>query len=903
MSNPDITATLLAKYKSKLNDSPQEAATDNDAQLWSYLQAAAVLHCFSPETLHPLETQYLHPQPRVLLYDSIVSISGGLSEGLFTLKPAVRNEALRRFPSRQVMLAALHANAVHVMTDVQQLWEMYLVTGRFPPTAQMGYRLLNCFCQLLGWLAGIDTTLPSQSDIMPLLHQKSVLASFEHLVISNFTGREKELRLLNEHIGNETPSLLKRLYAKRKPILAVHGPGGIGKSALVGRLLWENFQGRYKQRIPFAYLAFDQPNLRIETPFTILVEAAAQLALQLPELAPLFTRFNEVVRDYRTAQGGLKNRAEISGTRTIRLETYHSSEAKLYSEFAALLDIISRHNNAKKPVLLVLDTFEEVQYRDRESLSAFWRMLSAIQEEFPLFSVIIAGRAPIADLGINKDVFDELPLERLGAADSITLLKALGVQDDALAKAVAGQVGGNPLSLRLAANLITNDASAAGRSGIKGLNTSKWLFFQLDEQIIQGQLYRRILDHIHDENVRKLAHPGMVLRITSPDVILQVLAPVCKIAIDDIYEAALLFDALKREHALVRMGESGALVYRPEIRQAMIRLLKQDKYAEVRELHRAAIAYYNRRDDMEARAEEMYHRLALGEDSPYELDRHWVKGIEQSIAANLEEYPDHVKVWLASRMDLEVPRSIYANADIMEWERNITRKVKRALMELQLTWALDLLHERQERSEQSPLFALEAKVYMLMEDNELAARVLEQGVEKVSGSANRGRLAELFWLQAQVALLQSAPALADERLEQAEQSIAGVANPIPLVQILCHRLLVYNIYLRQINGNGPENKVDEQESARKVAATRGRLNDACERINADNAYTAPFIIEMAIPLLGDEYPQTRKRLEEFQPSGVTPSPDILTTENLRGLEEFRENWEEEEDNYTYESLA
>jgi hypothetical protein len=247
-------------------------------------------------------------------------------------------------------------------------------------------------------------------------------------------------------------------------------------------------------------------------------------------------------------------------------------------------------------------------------------------------------------------------------------------------------------------------------------------------------------------------------------------------------------------------------------------------------------------------------------------------------------------------MTLEVPRSIYANADIMEWERNITRKVKRALMELQLTWALGLLHERQERSEQSPLFALEAKVYMLMENNELAARVLEQGVEKVSGSANRGRLAELFWLQAQVALLQSAPAVADERLEQAEQSIAGVANPIPLVQILCHRLLVHNIY-------GQENKGDEQESARKVAAIRSRLSDACERINADNAYTAPFIIEMAIPLLGDEYPKTRKRLEEFQLSGATPSPDILTTENLRGLEEFRESWEEEEDNYTYESLA
>jgi len=889
MSTPDITTRLLAKYKSKLEDSPPATGSGNEAQLQSYLQAAAVLHCFSPETLRPLEEQYVHPQPRVLLYDSIVAASGGLSEGLFTLKPAVRNEALRKFSSRTAMQMALAANPAHVMTDVQQLWEVYLATGRFPPPAQMGYKMLNCFCQLLGWLAGIDTTLPPQSDIMPLLHQKSVLASFEHLVIANFTGREKELHILNEHIGNERLSFLKSLYTKRKPILALYGPGGIGKSALVGRLLWENYQGKYPQRIPFAYLAFDQPNLRIETPFTILVEAVAQLALQLPELTALFSRFNEVVRDYRTSQGGLKNRAEISGTRTIRLETYHSSEAKLYSEFAALLDIISKQNNAKTPVLLVLDTFEEVQYRDRESLGAFWRMLAIIREEFPLFCVIIAGRAPVADLGIDKDVLMEMPLERLALADSVTLLKALGVQDDALAKAVAGQVGGNPLSLRLAANLVANDASSAGKGGIKGLSTSKWLFFQLDEQIIQGQLYRRILDHIHDENVRKLAHPGMVLRITSPGVILHVLAPVCKITIGNIYEAEVLFDTLKREHALVRMGESGALVYRPEIRQAMIRLLQQDKYAEVRALHRAAVAYYNTRDDMEAKAEEMYHRLALGEDSYYELDRHWVKGIEQSIAANLEEYPDHVKVWLASRMALEVPRSIYANADIMEWERNITRKVKRAMMELQLKWALELLGERKERSDQSPLFALEAKVYMLMENNAQAGRVLEAGVEQVSGSTNRGRLAELFWLQAQVALLQKDPVLADERLEQAERSVAGAGNPIPLIQVLCHRLLVYDSYPLENKSNIP--------------AIRSRLSDACERINADNAYAVPFVIELAIPLLGDEYPRTRKRLEEFQLYGTSPGPDILTTENLRGLEEFRESWEEEEDNYTYESLT
>ncbi|WP_217602378.1 ATP-binding protein [Chitinophaga sp. GbtcB8] len=887
----DITARIIAKYTSKRDERQQKETTKDDQLLWAYLQAAAVLHCFACDSLQPLNSTVTHPHPRVLLYDYVVPAAGGLSEGLFTLKPATRQEALRKFTSRTAMQAALQANPDRLITDVQKLWENYLSTGTIPPPEKMGYKQLNCLCQVLTWLGGMDDSLPSQADVLQLLHRKSVLASFEHLVISNFTGRKKELRTLNQHIGNASTSILDWFSSKKKPILAIHGPGGIGKSALVGRLLWENFQGDNKKKIPFAYLAFDQPNLRIETPFTILVEVAAQLALQLPELAAVFIQFNDVVRDYRDGQGAINNRGDISATRTIRLNAYRSADETLYSEFASLLDIISKQNNPKSPlpVLIVLDTFEEVQYRDRESLSAFWRMLGIIQREFSLLSIIIAGRTPIADLGIDKDVLQELPLERLDQADSITLLNALGVTDGTVAKAVAGQVGGNPLSLRLAANLITSDTGAAGTSGIKNLSTSNWMFFRLDEQIIQGQLYKRILDHIHNEEVRKLAHPGMVLRITSPEIILYVLAPVCKIAIESITEAEALFEALKREHALVTMGDAGTLVYRPEIRQSMIRLLKQDKYAEVRTLHNAAIAFYIGQETIEARAEEMYHRLALGENSYHELDQRWIKGIEQSIASNLEEYPDHVKVWLASRMALEVPRDIYANADIMDWERNITRKIKRALKELQFKWALELLGERKDRSEQSPLFALEAKVYMLIENNQRAWEVLEQGVEKVSGSTNRGRLAELFWLQSQVALLRKDPPTADEKLEQAAQAIAGAANPIPLIQILCHRLLIHDTHHLSNNNIIP--------------ALRFRLNAACERINESNAYTVPFVIELAIPLLGDEYPKTRKQLESFNIHGFKPTLDILTTENLRGLDEYRESWEQEEDNYLYESLV
>ena len=905
-SGQDFTTALLERYQAKRAVRPVAAKREIDPRRRAYREAAAVLHRFSADALKPLGGCGEGENPRLILFADVERVTSETGEPLFHLKSHIRRETLAALRTRDKMREQLNANPARIMTPLQQMWEAYLRSGKLPELQKLRYAELTNVCQLLEWLDGLDASLPPLADVLELARRRSVFASFEHLVDSRFTGRTQELQKLREYIGAlaEAPSGPTAIYqqlknwigGKTKPVLAMSGPGGIGKTALIGRLLLDHAEADRQARIPFAYLAFDQPTLRIETPFTILVEAASQFELQLPEHADAIEHFREKVRSVRQDRSDLGDRVKIATSRRSRINQVGQLDENLYRSFARMLEMIAQRTVDKRtisiPVLLVLDTFEEVQYRDRESLAGFWRMLATIQQHYNSFRVLISGRSAIA--AVPKFKIEQFVLQQLEKPDRLTLLQRLGVKDTQLAQAVADQVGGNPLSLRLAASLILSQPESAGPGGITDLSTKRWWLFQASEELIQGQLYQRILAHIHDEDVAKLAHPGMVLRRVTPEVILHVLAPVLLPSMMELPDserttaASRLFGELKKENSLVESGPGGVLVYRAEIRRAMVRLLEQDRRDQVRNLRRAAIAYYSQQKGNEARAEELYHRILLGEDDfPY-LESRWRKGIEQAIAAGVEEYSPRVQAWLASWMELEVPREVFKFADDEEWERNITRKVQRALSYQGTEEALSLLHERSARTVASPLFALEAKTYMLLDDWDKAADVLKQGIARVSESTNRGRLAELFWLQSQVSLLRKeTPSAADQALSRAEKTIEGASNPVPLVHVLAQRLLLRKSF--------PGAPYDETS-----VALRQRLDRACQHIDETVAYADEVVLRLAVDMLENEYPRTSDRLREltvesmgFLESLGAYGGDPLTSENLRGLDEYREAWERE----------
>jgi hypothetical protein len=874
----DITNKLLELFDQKQSLRKASVESDEQKQLWSYRQAAAVLHTFSFDSLQPLDPAYADENPLVLLFDDAVFTFAENAKQVYTLKPEIRKQSLKQLGSREKMLEALKANLNRELTPLQKIWEEYLESGKVTDPEKMGYYQLTCLSQILTWVEP-DPQLPSEEYVRDLIKRKSVLGPFEQLVISNFTGRERELRVIQKYITEPTA----------EPLLSIHGPGGVGKSALVGRFLWLNAQSKKEDRIPFAYLAFDEPSLSIEMPYTLLVDIASQLELQYPEMSPEITNFNrEVVAFRNTGEDIVKRKTNVK-SRGLRLQISGSSETALYASFALLIRKISRQNG-DTPVVIVLDTFEEVQYRDREHLASLWEMLRMIRSNFELFRVIVAGRAPIDRADLINTRISELVLTELAPEDGIFLLLNQGVADKTIAEAVVRQIGGNPLALRLAANLISTDKEAADSSGIKGL-PNKSLLFQVDEQVIQGRLYKRVLEHIHDEKVRKLAHPGMVLRKVTPEIILYVIAPATGITVDGLGEAQYLYAQLERETALVQTSDKGYLVYRPEIRTMILRLIEQDKYSEVRRLHREAIYYYGQADAIDSRAEEFYHRLVLNEDEYDTLDERWQPAIAPFVLPNLSEYSDRMKIWLATRTKVEVDRTILHNADIADWERNITRKVKLALrLQKNSLPALALLHERKERTNASPLFSLEAKAYLV--DNQLdhAEKVLDAGIEKVSQSSNRGKLAELFWLQAQVFIQKKDYLKADQLLSQGERAMEKAENPVPLMHILCHRLLLRTYY--------------KESYTETTADLRFKLNTACDRIEKASSYDLQMVITLTLEMLGKEFPGTAERLAGlvYSNSKYSFSQETLITENLQGLEEYREPWEEE-DNRSFESLV
>jgi hypothetical protein len=163
-------------------------------------------------------------------------------------------------------------------------------------------------------------------------------------------------------------------------------------------------------------------------------------------------------------------------------------------------------------------------------------------------------------------------------------------------------------------------------------------------------VYRAILSHIHDADVRKLAFGAVFVRRLTADVIRYVLAGPCGVNVPDASDAQRLFDSFSYEVWLVSEDADGSLKFRPEMRRHLLPFLVPERPNAAINIHSAAISYYEGYDDVVSRAEELYHRLCLG-DSPAVLDQRWQRGVENHLASSLEELPAESQAYLASRLN------------------------------------------------------------------------------------------------------------------------------------------------------------------------------------------------------------------------------------------------------------
>lgn len=620
------------------------------------------------------------------------------------------------------------------------------------------------------------------------LARARLLAPFQKLAGPTFRGRKDELEKLRVHVGVLDRSVTKTLsnYARRVlgmgegTSLLIHGPGGMGKSALLARFILE-----HNGAVPFAYLDFDSPQVSLDRPATLLLEASRQLALQYPDSQAALSAFEVRCR---------KALADERERRTGRRQAGSARElwVPLAEEFGELLMMQVLHRWAEQggPYLLLLDTFEEVQHRNADLVRELEHLLSILRGRYPQLRVVLSGRAPEPRLKAT-----ELVLKGLDEASALSLLEASGVKDEALRRGLHAQVGGNPLSLKLAAEVARVEGADA--EGLQGLKTRRLFFFAAREAVVQGQLYRRVLEHVHDPAVRKLAHPGLIVRRMTPEVIQEVLAGPCGLGELGTEQAEALFAQLQREVALVSIGPDGALYHRPDVRRVMLEPLRMDQPAKVEAIHAAAVHYYSQHADVVSRAEELYHRMASGQ-SREQIDPRWMPGVEPYLSSSLEELPAEMQAYAASFLGVDLPKNVWERAQLVDWERHVLRRLRELMLKGEPQWALEVLRERRERTPGSRLYPIEARVLILLGRQREAERLVEEGLDGADWDADPVCVLKLLLLRALLVAAREELPGAGRILEDADrfaaERICEPARVLPLMaSVRLWRLRAYGV--------------------------------------------------------------------------------------------------------------
>lgn len=706
---------------SRLKDLLNNEMGDSDIR-WSYREAASVLSFFDMNSLKPVDGIEPNKQEALQSLEADSWLVPDATRKLqWTLRADSRKAALKRLKTEDNIKKALEANPDRPQDPLQLTFESYVFHKAQPLETQSPQQLFDTL-QVAEWLKGLVEGVPDPAVVRQKIENESLLAPFRFLVGDHFRGREAELRRLSDYVGTTEASGVGDILARgfnyvfsirEKLPLFIYGPGGVGKSTLLAKFILDNVSffknpqpsgtqpklvGSQDGRFPFAYLDFDRPSLIAEEPITLLLEALRQLEIQFPESRVSLSRLRESWLQRITSRSPRKREeAELgSPPANFRIE----GRSLFFDEFAEEVKLLTPED---KPFLLVLDTFEEVQYRSSAFVDEVFSFLDDLQKRIPTLRTVLSGRAPVQSPNFKTD---DLPLAKFDVEVAQGFLMSHGIEDPALARRVAEQVGGNPLTLKLAVELLRREAPDS--SGIRDLKVPGF-FRKLEDEAIQAQLFTRILEHIHDPEVAKLAHPGLALRRITPELILKVLAGPCGVEVKNLDEAKVLFEKLSREVALVTQISTDVIIHRPDLRSVMLEPLTKDKPDEVAKIHQAAIDYYQQFDDDISRAEEIYHRLSLDFEREV-LKSRWRDGVRQYLGSAIEELPMRGRGFLAVRLRLEVDEAVWTAADLEDWEAHAERRARDLLELKQPLPALAAIRQRSERTSASPLPSIEREV-------------------------------------------------------------------------------------------------------------------------------------------------------------------------------------------------
>jgi hypothetical protein len=539
----------------------------------------------------------------------------------WTLRMPSRSATLRRLRDNRAELAAVLRLAAGIKTDTagrllrrlldggQEQWP-----GRRLPAEVTADASNADAAQALLWAAEFGDFSADLATATGRAHAERILDSYTTLLTHGVVGRQQVKSTVEAFMG--APPTTDNWTV---PILTLTGIGGVGKSTLLADILRPRLTalvaGAAASASAVVVIDLDRLAFRPHAEAELSYEVSRQLEVAWPELA------EEMAKARAAATVSRLERREFAAGASPDAET--SSRSSSSFEWR-IREVLSGSDRSKEPVTLILDTFEEWQrarpfagprnsWNNPEYVMSEW--LQGLRHAMGLegLRVIVSGRAQFGSApGGDIELGD---LEPQSASE---LLVRLGV-DAGAATRLAAMVGGNPLSLHVAARFVRRLRAAERESFLEGDKLDP----ALDEVLRRAVLYDRFLNHIGDDDVKRLAHPGLIIRRVTPQIVKEVLAEPCGFKGMSSEQSERLVERLADEVWLVRPAGDGSLKHQPEVRRPMLAMMSRDPKMQekVRDIHERAARWYNPHPDPLEQpstdtVEAFYHRMMLSTGEP-----------------------------------------------------------------------------------------------------------------------------------------------------------------------------------------------------------------------------------------------------------------------------------------------
>ncbi|WP_159047381.1 ATP-binding protein [Streptomyces sp. XY332] len=811
---------------------------------WAYREVAALRGSFVAASLQPRSGSATdHDTLRSFIIQDCERVTTAAGSR-WRLSADVRTATLDRLRDRDRLLDTLTASQPDAI-DIDSTMVAALLRGVAPALDAQTTDELTGTLHAVEWLRAAShaadalakqgVELPATDDIRRAIAFSAIFQPLLLLADDHFVGRQEELRELAAYVGLLPPDSgddtgTHEVHGLTQcPRLVVYGPGGVGKSTLLARFLLDQARTTAKPGLPFSYLTFDRADLLPHQPLTLLMEATRQLGLFCPSISDQAKGLEEAVRGTLFSQSAVLAEG-IQGQVPKWLDR---DEATLIHRYAQLARTASEGRPAR--LLLLLDTMERAQRQGVDAMDRLWGFLDTLQGEYPQLRVVFAGRSP---LGRSTK---ELPLPGFTPELALTFLRqrlnSAGIKaDETFLHTVTDIVGANPLSLRLAAELIRHEGEAC----LSDLKRRRELLSRLGDAEVQAVLYRRILDDLDNPDLRRVASPGLTLRRITPQLIREVLAVPCGLGKIEADEARRLFFLLAQEATLVeRVPGQEALIHRADVRHTMLPLLYRDHPETSRSIHRRAIRHYAAFDAPQARAEELYHRLALGQATST-LDRHWTPEAGALLDSAIDEFPPSSQAYLSNQLRLAVDPAVLEKADDDTWARQAVRKGRALLDSGRPSAALSLLTGRPGGSRRPKIAALEIEALAALGNADKAMGLLAATMEHTSEVGDATGFLRVVMLGARVAEDFEAY---DEALNLLNQAAQASDTAGSLVEWLEIRVAQLRVYRRSHASQSPE-----------AAELREAVIQATERMSRGERTRHPTLVRDLAAEVGDQVP-------------------------------------------------